>query len=457
MEKKNPDRTAITDRRVIADMRRINVGFSVSQYYPVMVPSIESIARLLVSMTVTLPGFEIEMAKSDIASAFRLLRLRPSLSLLMCTELPGGALGHTPDVALFYLVMSFGWNGSPANFAILGDAISCVHAQFGMGCPHWFLSIPILSKLYVDDELLFDIRNKIRQQANVLTWEAITTGLLGTKALILTKLEEEGQRSATHTMLGFDINSSTLKISLPDAKVAGDRALFEQLVDRRGSRALEVVIPQRVRGHIEHFRASNAICKFPTGPIDLMLRYTDEQAACVNCPVPEVWDSFRNGMSAVFDLMRSESQWREIFHGNLIRLLTPGQRLSVRLGRISPRFIPGRFAWVSVAATWELMGGVSRGGREFFRTPTSRALPHFRPPVTGGPIIGECELTAAIMAIATWAVMGSRYVALRTDNRHVLSWCEHARAHSAVSNRILKSINRFLSLWCGCTACLCDE
>ena len=202
-------------------------------------------------------------------------------------------------------------------------------------------------------------------------------------------------------MLGFDINSSTLEISLPVAKVAGDRVLFEQLVDRRGSRALEVVMLQRVRGHIEHFRASNAIWKFLTGPIDLVLRYTDEQATWVNCPVPEVWDSFWNGMDTVFDLTHSEYQWRGIFHGDLIRLLTPGQRLSVRMGRISPRFIPDRFAWVSVDATLDLMGGLSWGAREFFRTPASRALPHFRAPVTGGPIIGECELTAATMAIMT--------------------------------------------------------
>ena len=182
--KKNPDRTVRTDRRVIADMRRIDVGFAVSRYYPARVPPIESIARLLVSMTVTLPGFDIEMPKRVIASAFRLLRLRPASSLLMCTELPGGVVGHSRDVIIFYFVMPFGRNGSPANFAIFGDAISCLRAQFGTGRPDWFLPIPFLSQLYVDDGLLFDIRNEIRQQANVLMWEAITLGLLGKRHLI---------------------------------------------------------------------------------------------------------------------------------------------------------------------------------------------------------------------------------------------------------------------------------
>ena len=107
VEKKKPDRTVSTDRRAIADMRRINVGSEVSQYYPAKLPSIESIARLVVSLTVSLPGFEIEMTKRDFSS-FRLLRLRPSLSLLMCTELPVCVLGRSHDVVAFYLAIPFG-------------------------------------------------------------------------------------------------------------------------------------------------------------------------------------------------------------------------------------------------------------------------------------------------------------------------------------------------------------
>ena len=173
-EKKNPDRTVRTDRRVIADMRRINVGFEVSQYYHVRVPPIESIARLLVSMAASLPGFDIAMVKRDIASAFRLLRLHHALSLLMCTELAGCFLGHSHYLVSLNLIMPFGWNGSPAYFAILGDAIARTRAQFGMGRPDWFLSIHFLPKLYVGDGLLFDIRNAIRQQANAIMWESIT-------------------------------------------------------------------------------------------------------------------------------------------------------------------------------------------------------------------------------------------------------------------------------------------
>ena len=300
---KNPDRTVSTGRRVISDMRRINVGFNTSQYYPVLVPSIESIARLLIAMTVGFPCFQIEMAKRDIASAFRLLRLHPAPSLLMCTEFPGWVLGREYDLVLFYLAMPFGWNGSPANFAIFGDAVPHIHSQFGMGRPDWFASLDVLSKLYVvdgllfdleismrfgwngppanfalfgdaiphihsqfgmgrpgwfasldvlsklyvGDGLLFDLKISMRQQANTLVWESTTLGLLGPKALNMDKLQEEGRWRNAHTMLGFDIDSESQRITLPEAKVAGGRVLFDQLGEKAGPRALEVVTHQQIR------------------------------------------------------------------------------------------------------------------------------------------------------------------------------------------------------------------
>ena len=442
VEKKNPDRTISADRRVIAGMRRINVGFNPEQYYPIRAPTVESIARLLVALTTLFPGWDIQMAKRDIASAFRLIRLHPSLSLLMCAELPGVSLGHSHDAILLYMVMPFGWNGAPANFAIMGDAISRIHARFGMGRPDWFLPFPSLSKLYVDDGLLFEARGAIRQRAHVLTWETITIGLLGRQAINLDKLEEEGRWSDSHTMLGFDINSNLLTISLPDAKITGARALFEKLFETRRCRALEVITLQQIRGHVEHFKAPNSLWKFLTGPIGLLLGYTDETAVWVNCPVPEVWVAFWDSMGVVFEQLASDAQWHKMFRGTLIRLLTPEQRLSVHLNRISPRFPSGAFTWVSLDATLSTLGGLSWGDREFFRSPASGVLSPLRKGSGGAPIISECELVAALIGIFLWSRPG-RHVLLCTDNQNVLNWVSHAKSYSPVENRILRTLNLF--------------
>ena len=95
-------------------MRGINLGSNPDQYYPARVPKAEALARLLVSTAVSFSCVPIQMTKRDIASDCRLLRLRPSLSLLMCAELPGVRFNVEFDLVLFYLVMPFGRNGAPA-------------------------------------------------------------------------------------------------------------------------------------------------------------------------------------------------------------------------------------------------------------------------------------------------------------------------------------------------------
>ena len=99
------------------------------------------------------------------------------MSLVMRTELPGKNFGHPRDLFLFYLAMSFGWNGAPGDFAIFGDVISPLRARFGMDNPSWHTPLPFLSRLYVADWMLFDIRNAIRQTANADTWEWVARGV----------------------------------------------------------------------------------------------------------------------------------------------------------------------------------------------------------------------------------------------------------------------------------------
>ena len=264
VEKKNPGRTISTDRRAIADMRRIDVGLPSAQYYPVRGPSVEAISRLLVPATVSFPCLDVQMAKRDIASAFSLLRIHPALSLLMRTELPGGLLGYSRDIVFIYLVMPFGRNGAPANCAIFGDSITGIHGKFGMERPDWFLPTPFLSKLYVGDGVLFEIRKLTRQGTNETLRGHIAVGLLGRNSLNWPKLEEGGKWKETQTMLGFDIDAHPMTISIPDAKISGSRVLFDNLNESQGSMEIEAVTPQQVRGHVEHFKASTATAGFLT-------------------------------------------------------------------------------------------------------------------------------------------------------------------------------------------------
>lgn len=142
-----------------------------------------------------------------------------------------------------------------------------MRAQFGMGRPGWFSPIPFLSKLYVDDGMHADVGHKILQQANAIMWASIPVGVLWPKSLNLSELAEEGQWGNIHAMLGFEIDSKSLRIALPEGKIAGARVLADQFEAKHGSRAVEVVPIRQILGHIEHCRASNVMWKFLTAPL----------------------------------------------------------------------------------------------------------------------------------------------------------------------------------------------
>ena len=117
--------------------------------------------------------------------------------------------------------------------------------------------------------------------------------------------------------------------------------------------------------------------------IGLLLRYTDEQATWANCPAPEVRIAFRNIPSLIFGQMQSEHRRRQMFQGDLIRLLAPELRLSVHLNRASSRFSPVDFVWVSVGATLEVLGRFSLRGSRIFASSIVRYHSLF-PPNIGG-------------------------------------------------------------------------
>ena len=88
VEKRNPDRAISLDRRVVDDLRRVNLHFPTTQYYPAHVPTAPDISRLVLTLRTRSPGVKTRLTKRAVSAAFRLLRLRPSLSLLMGAEPP---------------------------------------------------------------------------------------------------------------------------------------------------------------------------------------------------------------------------------------------------------------------------------------------------------------------------------------------------------------------------------
>ena len=212
VEKKNTDRSISADRRVISDMRRINLHFESCQYYQIVVPKIQDIARRIMSLRGSYPNLPIQAASRDIESAFRLLRLRPAMVWLMVAEFPAAHCNLDGDILCCYLVMPFGWNGSPSHFALFGDAITLAHQQHGI-TRKGFLDHAFTSRMYVGDGIFVELSCPVLLDQAIQCWERLARGILGSSAIDGEKLQEEGPWKSAQIILGFVIDLDTLTIT----------------------------------------------------------------------------------------------------------------------------------------------------------------------------------------------------------------------------------------------------
>ena len=211
--KKNAYRSISTDWRIIDDMGRANLRFPPSQYYPVVVPSVTDLGRWIMGLHGMYPGVELVATKLDVAAAFRLLRLRPALSLLMATEFPANHIPLPHDLVCIYLVTPFGWNGSPANFARSGDEIASAHLQSGLSRSARHLDHAFRSVMYVDDGSFIELHIPIRLTKTTSFWELPTRGILGDHSLNEDKLSIDGTWESEQIFLGSPVTSRILRLA----------------------------------------------------------------------------------------------------------------------------------------------------------------------------------------------------------------------------------------------------
>ena len=252
VEKKNPDRSISTDKRIIADLRRVNLRFDTQQYYPVKVPTIQDITRWVLFLNQMYPGLKLKMTKRDVASAFRLLRLHPALAFVVIAEFPADHLLMNDDLVCVYLAMPFGWNGDPAHFARFGDAATRAHRRCG---PLWATSTLMRhafhSFMYVEDGIFVEVDVPERLSSTTRCWGYLAKGILGKNAINEEKLEEEEGKWEPHQIiLGFVINVDLLTISLHEEEIAGAGVLIAHLTTLMGSQVITLLEVQQLRGHI---------------------------------------------------------------------------------------------------------------------------------------------------------------------------------------------------------------
>ena len=161
----------------------------------------------------------------------------------MVSGISGGHSGLESDFLVFYMVSSFGWNGSPSHFAQFGVAITLAHRTFGVERQESRGSVAFQSVLYDDNGIFSECATSAppgRLGASAFELARFAQGLLRHAAINDDKMKEEGFCGTERIILGFGVNTQDLAILAPGAKIEGARILLGtfrtygfQISDRR--------------------------------------------------------------------------------------------------------------------------------------------------------------------------------------------------------------------------------
>ena len=87
VRKRLPDRSLSSDFHSISDLRKVNLGFDVDQFYHVVTPLVVQIVRRIMKLKSPYPSLPVIICKRDVDAAFRKVFMNHALLKLLCREI----------------------------------------------------------------------------------------------------------------------------------------------------------------------------------------------------------------------------------------------------------------------------------------------------------------------------------------------------------------------------------
>ena len=152
------------------------------------------------------------------------------MSVIICAEFGDSFfwMEHGETAVFLYLVPPFGWRASPGYFSLVWNAITLSHSDFAPrdsdrdGIDHFE------SQIFADDAIFIEPTMGLRLENVVGRWKYVCRRILGSTAINLDKLTEEGDWKESQIILGFGVNVEKLIIKLPEVKICNAK---EEIMD----------------------------------------------------------------------------------------------------------------------------------------------------------------------------------------------------------------------------------
>ena len=197
------------------------------------------------------------------------------------------------------------------------------------------------------------------------------------------------------TLLGFEIDTSSMNVQPPDEKIQQSRVLVLSMELSPGNYGVAVKTLQQLRGLCVHWLTCNLFWHFLCQPIDLLLSNTSESGLMVCCGENEIWMSYFNAMTLTRALAESDTDWPLLFRCSLGRLQVMHERLS---GIVEKPYA----MWTSGDATLTKTAGVNWKNKVFFQLKPESLLADFHPGQLRMYNIGEVELMTSVGITVFW-------------------------------------------------------
>lgn len=462
VDKLLPDRTISPDKRIVHDQRGVNYYTDKTWHPPAAQPTHRQVAKRILMWKMRLPGVKVLLAKKDVAGAFRLLWVAPQDAELFAGDVPWepkqmACLGEAEDeedeegedMTIVYLVSSFGFSGSPGEWAIWGRATEEYHRAHRPAEPRRDLSYGFESKILVDDNILVEPWIGLRPWVSAENYEEGVRMMLGDAAVNADKDREEGTFRTQQTIWGLIMDTETEEVHLPERRVLkGAHLLAEEVFDAgrkdvtlrqlqilRGIATGWSVVVQGLKNELKAVDVFLGSVE-PNGPVQPKVaaeaneeqRMKKEEQAWV-----DLWDLFE---TLRWLCSRSET-WGTKFGGRLCDLLAPRERLAC----------PGQWeevVFVTTDATPHMVGAIDWTHGFATRETTKVVGPWVRMAVEEDEemqihIAEFLSLVAFACEVAhRWA---GRMVLFGGDNQLVRSWVTTRRSKVKACRLLIRVLN----------------
>ncbi len=397
------------------------------------------------------PRVEQLCSKRDVSRAFKWHFLDPKDVAEFAAALPGTCIGTDKALLCIYLVMAFGWAGSPGEYTIFAWAAKRFLEHFRPQKPCWNDTVAFDSDWLMDDGVVLQplIGDRPWRAGEVL--EIAMSKVWGPGALNLKKKEEEGAWLKEQLVWGLNMSfEGSGIVSLPEQKRIKAQCLLALPELQPGFRKVPLELGREVVGSAQHWCTAQPIFLLEMGALYRVLSMREPGCPYLNPKgieeqVRRAWDDWDEALGFMRKVFEDDSQWRATFTAAFTTFLSPNELAAIPNWGANHRFVGGD-------ATMTRTGAVDWTDRQVLLSPTESIIQVIRDRVDPGDdendtLIALTELVTIIQfAVAKgpdWAEAGVRLVYYVTDNMVVKIWLSKRRAnhaHARVCIRILHRI-----------------